>query len=125
MPPARDRLAVKQVVFSGDGRRCCWHGGFLEVVAPSIELESAAGVIGGRLSVRGDVFGPRAGTPAGDGYAAGEHAARSRPARCRAFAPADKIDIIDPGEAARTGAHGRRDGGAIPGRHGRSAENIH
>ena len=50
MPPAD--LRFEQLVFSGGGTRCFWHGGFLEVVAPAIHLrpERVVGVSGGALS---------------------------------------------------------------------------
>ena len=42
----------EQLVFSGGGVRCFWHGGFLEVAAPELDLAPArvAGVSGGALS---------------------------------------------------------------------------
>jgi len=50
----RDRqfLRVDQLVFSGGGTRCFWHGGFCSVVAPVIELapERISAVSGGALS---------------------------------------------------------------------------
>ena len=45
-------LAFRQLVFSGGGTRCFWHGGFLSVVGPAIHLrpERIAAVSGGALS---------------------------------------------------------------------------
>lgn len=45
-------LDFDQLVFSGGGTRCFWHGGFLEVVGPAISLrpERVAAVSGGALS---------------------------------------------------------------------------
>lgn len=58
MPP-EDRLAFEQLVFSGGGTRCFWHGGFLEVVAPAIGLapERVVGVSGGALSAAAMISG--------------------------------------------------------------------
>jgi predicted acylesterase/phospholipase RssA len=52
IPSTGDRLAFEQLVFSGGGTRCFWHGGFLEVVAPAIHLhpDRVIGVSGGALS---------------------------------------------------------------------------
>ena len=63
MPPDRepdgDRLAFEQLVFSGGGTRCFWHGGFLEVVAPAIGLapERIVGVSGGALAAAAMITG--------------------------------------------------------------------
>ncbi len=59
MPPADERLAFAQLVFSGGGTRCFWHGGFLEVVAPAIEMapERIVGVSGGALSAASFITG--------------------------------------------------------------------
>ena len=45
-------LRFDQLVFSGGGTRCFWHGGFLAVVGPAIHLrpERVAAVSGGALS---------------------------------------------------------------------------
>ena len=45
-------LRFPQLVFSGGGTRCFWHGGFLSVVGPAIDLrpERIAAVSGGALS---------------------------------------------------------------------------
>ena len=45
-------LRFSQLVFSGGGTRCFWHGGFAEVVAPAIDLrpERISAVSGGALS---------------------------------------------------------------------------
>ena len=45
-------LRFEQLVFSGGGTRCFWHGGFASVVAPAIHLRPArvAAVSGGALS---------------------------------------------------------------------------
>ena len=47
-----DRPRFEQLVFSGGGTRCFWHGGFLDVVGPAIDLhpERIAAVSGGALS---------------------------------------------------------------------------
>lgn len=44
--------SFKQLVFSGGGTRCFWHGGFLEAVVKPLELEPEriSGVSGGALS---------------------------------------------------------------------------
>jgi predicted acylesterase/phospholipase RssA len=57
--PDGDRLAFEQLVFSGGGTRCFWHGGFLEVVAPAIHLhpERVVGVSGGALSAAAMITG--------------------------------------------------------------------
>jgi hypothetical protein len=61
--PARaadgDGRAFEQLVFSGGGTRCFWHGGFLEVVAPAIALspKRIVGVSGGALSAASFVTG--------------------------------------------------------------------
>lgn len=49
---ARDRLAFEQMVFSGGGTRCFWHGGFMGVVGPALgrRPERVVGVSGGALS---------------------------------------------------------------------------
>ncbi len=60
MPPAEERLlAFAQLVFSGGGTRCFWHGGFLEVVAPAIGIapERIVGVSGGALSAASFITG--------------------------------------------------------------------
>ena len=45
-------LRFEQLVFSGGGTRCFWHGGFASVVAPAIRLEPdrVSAVSGGALS---------------------------------------------------------------------------
>ena len=49
VPP---ELRFDQLVFSGGGTRCFWHGGFLSVVGPAIHLrpERIVGVSGGALA---------------------------------------------------------------------------
>ncbi len=49
---APDLMRFDQLVFSGGGTRCFWHGGFVEVVGPAIRLAPAriAAVSGGALS---------------------------------------------------------------------------
>lgn len=49
LPPGLD---FEQVVFSGGGTRCFWHGGFLEVVAHPLDLhpERVSAVSGGALA---------------------------------------------------------------------------
>lgn len=57
MPQAE--LRFEQLVFSGGGTRCFWHGGFLSVVAPAIHLhpERVVGVSGGALSAAALITG--------------------------------------------------------------------
>jgi predicted acylesterase/phospholipase RssA len=57
VPP--ETLRFEQLVFSGGGTRCFWHGGFLEVVAPAIGLAPArvVGVSGGALSAAAFITG--------------------------------------------------------------------
>jgi predicted acylesterase/phospholipase RssA len=59
VPPGAGQLAFEQLVFSGGGTRCFWHGGFLEVVAPAIDLspERVVGVSGGALSAASFITG--------------------------------------------------------------------
>ncbi|ORE93918.1 patatin-like phospholipase family protein [Aurantimonas sp. 22II-16-19i] len=47
-----DPLPFEQLVFSGGGTRCFWHGGFLETVRGPLDLkpERVAGVSGGALA---------------------------------------------------------------------------
>ena len=47
-----DHLRFDQLVFSGGGTRCFWHGGFASIVAPAIQLrpKRVAAVSGGALS---------------------------------------------------------------------------
>ncbi len=56
--PAPD-LRFDQLVFSGGGTRCFWHGGFLRVVGPAIHLAPAriVGVSGGALSAAAFITG--------------------------------------------------------------------
>jgi predicted acylesterase/phospholipase RssA len=57
--PVPPDLCFRQLVFSGGGTRCFWHGGFLEVVAPAIHLrpERIVGVSGGALAAAGFITG--------------------------------------------------------------------
>ena len=54
-----DGLAFEQLVFSGGGTRCFWHGGFLEVVGPALQRrpERVVGVSGGALSAAAMIAG--------------------------------------------------------------------
>jgi hypothetical protein len=54
-----DHLRFQQLVFSGGGTRCFWHGGFLEVVGPAIHLrpDRIVGVSGGALSAAAFITG--------------------------------------------------------------------
>jgi hypothetical protein len=53
------RLDVDQLVFSGGGTRCFWHGGFMKVVAPALvkRPELIRGVSGGALSASAFIAG--------------------------------------------------------------------
>ena len=51
-PAVPEALRFRQLVFSGGGTRCFWHGGFAAVVGPAIHLrpERVSAVSGGALS---------------------------------------------------------------------------
>ncbi|MGB3554842.1 MAG: patatin-like phospholipase family protein [Jannaschia sp.] len=51
-PDSRRDAPYRQIVFSGGGLRCFWHGGWMEAVEPRLELrpDRITGVSGGALS---------------------------------------------------------------------------